>query len=145
MRVDFYQLTRDPADRLVPRLAQKIWADGQRLLIVTATEAAAQQLSDALWAAGNDQFLAHARASDADAAHAPIIIGDSMDAANGADHLVIADGIWRDPAAHCQRLFFLFTPDQVAEARANWRNLSAQNGGERHYWQQQQRGWEQLA
>jgi DNA polymerase-3 subunit chi len=145
MRVDFYQLTRDPADRLVSRLAQKIWADGQRLLIVTAVDAAAQQLSDALWAAGEEQFLAHALASDADAAHAPIIIGDSMDAANGADHMVIADGIWRDPAADCQRLFFLFTPDQVAAARASWRNLSANNDAQRHYWRQEGRGWQQVA
>ena len=35
-RVDFYRLTRDPVERVLPALAARILANGDRLLVVAA-------------------------------------------------------------------------------------------------------------
>ena len=37
MQVDFYQLTRDPAEKVLPFIAQRVLDDKGRLLIVSAT------------------------------------------------------------------------------------------------------------
>ena len=65
MRVDFYQLSRDPVEAALPNLARASLKAGERLLVVSADDAQLTRISEALWARLPDSFLAHGRAGGA--------------------------------------------------------------------------------
>lgn len=141
MQVDFYQLTRDPAEKVLPAIAQRILDDGGRLLIVSDDMAQLDSISAALWTAKPDSFLAHAKAGEGDDTLQPILLSSDMDAANGARFVAIADGNWRDISADVDRIFYLFPPDRTDMARMAWRNLGEQSS--RRYWKQDGGKWRQ--
>ena len=83
MRVDFYHLTRDPAEKLVPMLAGKSLEVGRRLLLLVRDEAHCAALSDALWSAEPTGFLAHDVAGSERQADQPILMSDQCDPDGG--------------------------------------------------------------
>src|SRR3546814_7230439 len=58
-RVDFYRLTRDPVERVLPALATRILANGDRLLVVAASAMQRQTIDEALWTLQPASFLPH--------------------------------------------------------------------------------------
>jgi DNA polymerase III subunit chi len=143
MQVDFYQLTRDPAEQVIPAIAQKILGDGGRLLVVSGEATQLDTLSGALWSAKPDSFLAHNKAGQGDDSVQPILLSLSTDPANGARMIALADGEWRDAAMEFDRAFYLFPPDKTDNARAAWRALADKAGVERRYWKQDGGKWRQ--
>jgi DNA polymerase-3 subunit chi len=142
MRVDFYHLTRDPAEAVVPLLARSTLGAGERLLVVSNAAAQLARISAALWARMPDSFLAHGQAGGAHDAHQPILLADALDPANGARYLALADGQWRE-AEGMARVFLLFSPERIDDARGTWRMLGQREGVERHYWRQQGGKWQE--
>ena len=145
-RVDFYRLTRDPAARVLPLLAERVLGQGERLLVVAGDRTLRAALSEGLWAHKPDSFLAHGEAGGALAVHEPILLAGSIaaPAANGARMVVLADGIWRDEALAFTRCFFLFDNSRIDDARATWRALANVEGVEAHFWLQDERGkWQE--
>ena len=141
MQVDFYQLTRDPAEKVLPFIAQRVLDDKGRLLIVSSDSAQLDAISSALWAAKAESFLAHAKVGEGEDACQPILLSDETAAKNGARYLAIADGNWRPVGPDFDRVFYLFPPDQTDNARAAWRDLGARV--ERRYWKQDGGKWMQ--
>ena len=145
MQVDFYHLTATPIDRVLPRIAERVTSDGSRLLIV-ADGAQLAALDKLLWTYRADSFLAHACAGGERDAAQPILLSAEPVAANGARHIAIADGVWRDAALGFDRAFHFFDEDRIVEARQAWKALAGRDGIERRYWKQSDGGgWEQLA
>jgi DNA polymerase-3 subunit chi len=142
MRVDFYHLTRDPAEAVVPLLARSTLGAGERLLVVSDAAAQLARISAALWARMPDSFLAHGQAGGAHDARQPILLADALDPANGARYLALADGQWRE-AEGMARVFLLFSPERIDDARGTWRMLGQREGVERHYWRQQGGKWQE--
>ena len=142
MKVDFYQLSRDPAESVVPLLAERTLKAGERLLVVTGDPAQAERISAALWAHKPASFLAHGVAGAGQEERQPILVSDQVDPANGARYAIFADGIWRDPPGDCARVFLLFGAETIDAARAQWRALA---GSERNFWKQGERGWDKVA
>ncbi len=141
MQVDFYQLTRDPAAKLVPVLAQKVMEAGKRLLVVHADEGERKALSTALWEAKPDSFLAHDIAGEGDDAVQPILISGLAVAGNDASYLLIADGKWRPEPFGIERIFYLFLPEHTDDARTAWRALGEKDEINRKYWRQDGGRW----
>jgi DNA polymerase III subunit chi len=141
MQVDFYQLTRDPAEKILALIAQRVLDNDGRLLIVSDDKAQLDAISSALWTTKADSFLAHAMAGEGDDALQPILLSNTMDAANGARFAAIADGNWRPIEKEFDRVFYLFPPSHTDNARAAWRSLS--DGVERRYWKQDGGKWVQ--
>jgi DNA polymerase III subunit chi len=145
MQVDFYQLTRDPAEQVLPAIAQKILDNGGRLLAVSGDTAQLDKLSAALWRWKPESFLAHGMASEdaeADAAQ-PILLSGEAVAANGARFIAITDGVWREEALGFDRAFYLFPPERTDDARGAWRALGDAKDVERRYWRQEGGRWVQ--
>ncbi|WP_108809698.1 DNA polymerase III subunit chi [Sphingorhabdus sp. Alg231-15] len=141
MQVDFYHLTRDPAEKLVTVLAQKTLDGGQKMLLVSSFVGQLEKLSKALWQAGPASFLAHGLAgSERDDAQ-PILISGECIAANGAQYVALTDGEWRDEALGFDRAFYLFTAEQIDNARSAWRALSARDDVTPRYWKQDGGRW----
>lgn len=124
MRVDFYQLSRDPVEKVVALLAGKVLDAGSRLLIVAESAETRPALSQALWKA--DGFLANGMADEPHAERQPILLsGDCCVAANAAAMVLLADGIWREEATGFERTMLLFDSSRTDAARKLWVELKA--------------------
>ncbi|WP_404481687.1 DNA polymerase III subunit chi [Novosphingobium sp. BL-52-GroH] len=141
MRVDFYQLSRDPAEAALPLIARKVVSDGARLLVVSSDPQQRERISRALWSLGPETFLAHGAAGDGQEARQPILLSDAADPANGASFLAITDGQWREGAQPFARTFYMFDDETVQQARQVWRELRKREGVEHFYWKQEGARW----
>jgi DNA polymerase III subunit chi len=147
VQVDFYHLTRMPLERALPQIADKVVASGARLLVVDASAERRAALDRALWSYAADSFLPHGvlRGDEADARQ-PVLIAADVNAANGARHIALVDGSWRDAALDFDRAFHFFDEDHIRAAREAWKALAARDDITRRYWKQNDAGrWEQAA
>ncbi|NVE93576.1 DNA polymerase III subunit chi [Altererythrobacter lutimaris] len=140
MRVDFYQLSRDPVERVTVMLARLVLKSGNRLLIVSDNPGQRAVISRELWSAGPEEFLANGEAENAGASQQPILLSGEMQAANSARMVLFADGKWREEATDFDRAFLLFGPDETQAARDLWRGLDGQEGAERFIHKQDENG-----
>ena len=143
MQVDFYQLTRDPAEHVIPAIAQKILDDGGRLLVVGSDNAQLARLSASLWSLKPDSFLAHEIAGEGDESAQPVLLATQVVSTNGALMVALADGEWREDVLGFDRAFYLFPPEKTDNARAAWRALADKPDVERRYWKQDGGKWRQ--
>ncbi len=134
MRADFYQLGAAPLEQVIATLAEKLLAQGERLLVLADDEPQLARLDRVLWDQGATSFLPHALAGGSQDSSQPILLSTSPDAPNRARNLLIADGKWRDSALAFHRAFYLFDQDSLEEARAAWRSLASSADVERHFW-----------
>ena len=146
VQVDFYHLTVQPLDRVLPRIAERVVEGGGRLLVVADSEERRTTIDRLLWAFVAESFLPHAIADGESDAAQPILIAADATPANAARNIALADGIWRDEALSFDRAFHFFDAERIAEARIAWKALADHEGIERRYWKQNDAGrWEQAA
>ena len=112
MRVDFYQLGPQGHDGVIGSIAGKVLGEEQRLLIVADDEALLARLDRLLWDEGAASFLPHGIAGGADDSRQPILLSNTLEAANDARFLTLADGQWRSGAETFDRVFLLFDNSQ---------------------------------
>jgi DNA polymerase III subunit chi len=145
MQVDFYHLTRQPLDRVLPQIAEKVLAAGNRLLIVVTDDAERARLDRLLWTYASDGFLPHAQLGSGDDKLQPILLAPDVNAANCARQIALADGIWRPDALDFDRAFHFFDEARIVDARAAWKLIKGRDGVEPRYWKQNDAGrWEQV-
>lgn len=141
MRVDFYQVGRDPVPEIVALLARNTLKAGERLLVVSGDTAQLDMIGEALWRSPpEDSFLANGRAGGPHDARQPILLSDRLDPANGARFVALADGQWRESESF-ERVFLVFGEDTLAAARTCWRMLGEREGLERNFWKQDGGRW----
>ncbi len=141
MRVDFYQLTNDPAEQVLPFIARNTLAAGERLLVVSEDSPQLKRASDALWTRLPETFLANGLATDAHADRQPILLSTVPEPINGAKYLALTDGVWRE--GEFERVFLLFPPARIDDARGCWRMLGLRESVERRYWRQDGGKWKE--
>ncbi|WP_324826868.1 DNA polymerase III subunit chi [Qipengyuania zhejiangensis] len=140
MRIDFYQLSRDPVDETVARLARKVMQAGERLVVVSGDDAQRALLSKALWSQGGAAFLANGAAGGPHDARQPILVSPVCDAPNDARMAIIADGVWRDEARGFDRVMLLFDPAGRAGAVDLWRRFDADEAIDNRIFKQSENG-----
>ena len=140
MRVDFYQLSRDPAEAVLPLIARNTLKAGERLLVVSGDEDQLGRISAGLWGRVADSFLAHGFAGEHEARQ-PILLSEDTVPANGARFLAIADGTWRDAQPAFERTFYIFGEETLQGARECWVMLGKRSGIDRRFWKQQGGKW----
>lgn len=146
MKVDFYHLTTSPLERVLPRIAERVLADGGRLLVVEADPARRVALDRVLWSYAPHSFLPHGVAGGEHDARQPVLIAAQIAPVNEARNVALADGAWRDAALGFERAFHFFDDDRISAARAAWKALATRDRIERRYWKQNDAGrWEQAA
>lgn len=123
-RVDFYQLSRDPVDVTVAKLARKVLQAGERLLVVSGDAGQRDHLARTLWEQGGGAFLANGMADAPHAARQPILLSDDCAAPNEARMALIADGAWREEALAFDRVLLLFDAAQRDSAAQLWRRFA---------------------
>jgi DNA polymerase III subunit chi len=141
VQVDFYQLGGSPLEQVTSTLAQRLLAEGSRLLVVAEEEGLLARLDRMLWDQGSTSFIPHGLAGGPDDARQPILLSTQTDAPNLARNVLIADGQWRDAALNFDRAFYLFDGETLEGARLAWKLLVGRDGVERRYWAQEDGKW----
>jgi DNA polymerase-3 subunit chi len=143
--IGFYHLTRSPLERALPRLLEKAFASGARIVVMAGSEERVDALDQVLWTYDPASFLPHGAARDGEAPEQPIWLTSEDENPNEAAILVLTDGATSDKVAEYARCLEMFDgndEDAVTAARARWRDYDAA-GHALTYWQQTERGgWE---
>jgi DNA polymerase-3 subunit chi len=137
--VDFYHLTASPLERVLPSICEKVLAGGGRMLVVAGSERLAR-LDEQLWTYSSDSFLPHGRERPESQ---PVLLSSETQALNGARHVALADGVWRDEALGFDRAFYFFDNEARGAARDAWRSLKDKAEVEARYWKQDDGRWVQ--
>lgn len=140
VRVDFYQLSRDPVERVAVMLARKVLQGGGRLLVVSEDPGQRAVIGRELWRGGPEEFLANGEADAPHAARQSILLSDKVEPVNGAGMVLLADGKWRPEALAFERALLLFGAEETATARALWRELDGAEGVTREIHKQDDAG-----
>ncbi len=140
MKLDFWQVTDDPVEKVVTLIAKRALGSGERVLVVAADAEQRAAIARALWEGGPESFLANGEADAPGAERQPILLAAEPVAANGASHLIIADGTWRE-ATGFARVFLLFPPEGAPDARIAWRAQDGRAEVERSYYAQEDGRW----
>jgi len=141
VQLDFWQLSRDPIERVVALIAERTRGADETLLVVAADEGQRAAISRALWEARPEAFLANGEASAPHAERQPILLSSECDPVNGARYAVLADGLWRSEAEPFERVFLLFGDAGTEAARATWRQFDGREDVTRSYYAQEDGKW----
>lgn len=140
IKLDFWQVTDDPVEKVVTLIAKRALGEGGRVLVVSADPDQCAAISGALWQAGPESFLANGENDAPGAERQPVLFSSELSPANGASHLILADGIFRE-ATGFARVFLIFPPEGAPEARTAWRAQDGREGVERSYFAQEDGRW----
>lgn len=132
-RLGFYLSGERPVEQVLPLIARKAIASGERLLVVSGDAALLDRVDEALWEAFPADFLAHGRAGAAHAERQPILLSEGCRADNGARLIALADGVWREEAEAFARGFLFFDDAGRDRARPAWTALDSRAGMEREF------------
>jgi len=142
-QIDFWQLSRDPVEKVVAMIAQRVIDQGERLLVVSDNAEQRAAISQGLWRAGPESFLANGEANGPEPKAQPILLSETPEPVNNASHVVYADGTYRE-AEGFARTFLLFDEATVDQARATWRALDGADI-ERAFFRQDGGKWVKVA
>jgi DNA polymerase-3 subunit chi len=140
VKLDFWQVTDDPIEKVVALIAKRALGESERVLVVSADPEQRAAIARALWQAGPDSFLANGPADAPGAERQPILLAADPQPLNGASHLILADGMFRETSGFA-RVFLLFPPDNAPAARAAWRAHDGRDDVTRAYFAQEDGRW----
>jgi DNA polymerase-3 subunit chi len=149
MEIWFYHLHRQPFEQALPGLLERSLARGWRAAVQATTPARIEAIDALLWTYSDSSFLAHGTAADGDPEWQPIYLTSGVENANGAalrifvEQASILASLRAAPEAY-QRCILLFDgddPDQLADARTQWRDLRAEGHELAYYQQAETGGW----
>ena len=145
--IGFYHLSTTPLERALPKLLERAWSQGHRIVVRAGSVERVLHLDALLWRYDEASFLPHATGRDGHPAVQPIWLTDRDDNPNGASMLVLVDGIEAGDWSGFVRGVDLFDGNDetaVAAARQRWRSARVA-GHTLTYWRQTATGWERNA
>lgn len=144
----FYHLQRSTLERALPRLLAKTLERGWRAVVAAGSPERVEALNQHLWAFDPGSFLPHGAASDGFADRQPIWLTCLDENPNGAQVLVLTDGMTSDQITGFDVVCDVFDgrdDEAVAAARRRWLDCKSK-GLSMSYWQEGERGgWERKA
>jgi DNA polymerase-3 subunit chi len=146
--VSFYHLTATPLEAALPRLLEKVLANGLRAVVMAGSSERVEALNAQLWTYNPGSFLPHGSAADGNAADQPIWLTDKDENPNGATVLVLTEGLRSERIAEFARCLDLFDgadAEAVAKARERWTECRARDFAVAYLQQTAAGGWEKKA
>ena len=146
--IQFYHLTTTPLERALPKLVEKAYSAGNRVLLVESAVEKLDLLNQVLWTYSTLTFLPHGAVKDGGAEDQPILLSPTLDNLNRADVAVITDGTALPETSAFKRVTDMFDGnDEAAVQRARTRWKHYQNAGctLTYLRQNESGGWEEKA
>ena len=146
--ISFYHLQRQPLDRALPQLLERVLASSMKALVLGDNPELIAALNSSLWTYDPGSFLPHGAKKGSDAALQPIFLTTDQENPNRAEILVLVDGADHKDLGQFDRCLDMFDgndSDAVAQARLRW--VAYKDAGHQvTYWQQNDAGkWESKA
>lgn len=142
--VGFYHLTQLPLEKALPRLLEKVYQAGHKIVVLVESSEQLEVFDNTLWTFSPLSFLPHGTAKDANPTDQPIWLTTHPENPNNATVLVVTGGVDVPPLEGFTRCLVLFNGEDAAalgHAREQWRALRG-TGATLTYWQQDpQGGW----
>jgi len=151
--IAFYHLTRATVAETLPKLLERSRARGWRAIVQATSEASLAKLDADLWSYRQESFLPHGTKADGAPATQPIYLTCENDNPNDADARFFVEAARMAPAlagagAPRQRAALLFDgrdDDELADARAQWKELRDLGYSLVYHQQSEGGGWEEKA
>lgn len=150
MRIDFYHLQTQTLENVLPKLLEKAYGTGKKILVKIGNEERVEFLNAALWTYEDASFLPHGSKKDGNGALQPIWLTSSDDAPNQPQILFLVDGAEAEleKISGLERVLNIFDGNSepaLTQARRLWKEFKDQ-GCEVFYWQQDNNNrWQQKA
>jgi DNA polymerase-3 subunit chi len=145
----FYQLQRQPIERVLPPLLERSLERGWRVVVQMASDERVEALDAHLWTYREDGFLAHGTYREGEADVQPVLLTVHDHNPNAANVRFLIEGapVPADASSY-QRIVLLFDGEDeeaLAAARAHWTDAKTA-GHDVTYWQADEQGrWEKKA
>lgn len=149
-QVDFYHLQNQSLENVLPKLLEKAYATGKRIVVKVGNEERVEFINGILWTYTEQSFLPHGSKKDGFGEEQPIWLTSGEDVPNKAEFLFLVDGALIDTKSgeNYSRIFNIFDGNSeaaVQQARQFWKDLKAA-GYTVNYWQQDSSGkWSKKA
>src|SRR6185437_11026225 len=91
--IGFYHLLGTPLERALPKLLERALAGGYRVVVLAGSAERVEQLDAVLWTYDDASFLPHGSRRDGQAERQPIWLSERDENPNGADLLVLTEGM----------------------------------------------------
>ena len=146
--IGFYHLTQTPLERALPQILEKAVASGKRTIVRVGSDERVAFLNAMLWTYDPASFLPHGTLREGDPEEQPVWLTAAGDNANGAQILVLTDGVEAtdiDGFERCLEIFDGRDPSAVTVARDHWRDYRAKGFGLTYWQQSESGGWEKKA
>ncbi|MEZ5924797.1 MAG: DNA polymerase III subunit chi [Hyphomicrobiaceae bacterium] len=143
----FYQLDRQPLDRVLPALLERTLERGWRAVVQAGSVERIDALDTELWTYDEASFLPHGTDRAGDVERQPILLTVGDNNPNGASVRFLVDGASIEDFSGYRRIVHLFetSEEALAKARREWK-LAKEKGAVVTYWQQDAKGrWEKRA
>jgi DNA polymerase III subunit chi len=147
MEVAFYQLTTTSLEKTLPKLLEKAYASGQRVVVLVDSQERLELLNSVLWTYSTNAFLPHGSAADASDTHSrqPIWLTTKLENPNQATVLVVTTGQVIEKQPEFTRLIDIFdgnVPEILKSAQERYKQYQT-SGAPCVYWRQTLEGsWE---
>ena len=146
--VSFYHLTRQPLERALPKLLERVVGSDLKAVVRVGGEERLAALDSLLWTYTPDSFLPHGTAKSGHADIQPVYLTMGDENPASAEVLMLVDGVEADDVADFARCLYMFDGNDeaaVTAARGYWSRLK-QDGHDVTYWRQSDAGrWEKQA
>jgi DNA polymerase-3 subunit chi len=151
--IAFYHLTRFTAAETLPALLERSRARGWRAIVQATSDASLAKLDQDLWSYRPESFLPHGAKADGAPETQPVYLTCENDNPNDADVRFFIEGARLAPAlagpgAPRQRAALLFDgrdDAELADARAQWKELRDLGYSLVYHQQSESGGWEEKA
>jgi DNA polymerase-3 subunit chi len=149
MDVAFYQLLKTPLERALPKLVEKVYLSGFRILIVCESREKMELLNTVLWTFSTSAFLPHGHQGDSqqDPRRHPIWLSVAPENVNDASVIIVTSGqlIPENLTSSYEKCLDIFDGNDTSITRqARERYLQyKKRGSSMTFWKQDREGnWE---
>lgn len=121
MDVAFYQLSKTPIERALPKLLEKVYTSGLRVLVLCENKDKMDLMNNTLWTFSSGAFLPHGY--EGDPLRHPIWLSLSPDNVNTADIILVTSGLMIPPSAPYKKCLDMFdgsNDEKVQQARVRY-------------------------
>jgi DNA polymerase-3 subunit chi len=145
MEVGFYHLLTSPLEKVLPKLLEKIFSLGKRVVLLMESEERLNEMNTLLWTYSPGSFLPHGSTKEGFSEHQPIWLTTSLENPNHASVIVITNGVILENPEGFERCLDFFDgndPLALQNARSRW-GYYKKKDFKLTYWQQNKEGsWE---
>jgi DNA polymerase-3 subunit chi len=145
MEVSFYHLTSLPLERALPRLVEKIYAAGSKVVMFFEYDEQLKRIDEVLWTYGQMDFLPHGTYLEQYPDQQPVYLTLAPENPNKADILIRIGNKEYPDTQSFKRIVDIFEakdPLSLQNARDRYKKFKDQ-GHDLTYWKQDDKGqWE---